>query len=113
MAGIADPSRFAASLTGAGWSIVGLAAYRDHHRYTARDLAAVADRAHAAGVNAVLTTEKDAVRLLPLRPLPLPMASVPLEVTIEPLEIGAGRTSSAPPFRDWLMKKLGLDRGRA
>ena len=39
----------------------------------------------------VLTTEKDLVRLLPLRPLPLPVAWVPLQVSIEPAaEFGRG-----------------------
>src|SRR5262249_1625803 len=62
LAGIAEPSRFQSSLMAAGWSITGLAAYGDHHRYTGRDLAAIAQKAHDAGVNAVVTTEKDAVR---------------------------------------------------
>jgi hypothetical protein len=63
----------------------------------------VAAAAHAAGVNAVVTTEKDAVRLLPLRPFPVPIAAVPLEVTLEPL-------GASPAFGDWLMRALARSR---
>jgi tetraacyldisaccharide 4'-kinase len=99
LAGIAEPERFVTSLEAAGWSVVGLVAYPDHHRYTRRDLDRLARKAHDAGVNAVVTTEKDAVRLLPFRPLPVPVAAIPLEVSLEPI-------APAPPFRDWLLDRL-------
>jgi tetraacyldisaccharide 4'-kinase len=101
LAGIAAPERFVTSLEGAGWSVVGLVAFRDHHRYSRRDLERVARAAHDAGVNAVVTTEKDAVRLLPFRPLPVPVAAIPLEVGLEPI-------APAPAFRDWLLERLTL-----
>jgi hypothetical protein len=44
----------------------------------------------------VLTTEKDAVRLLPLRPLPFAAAAVPLVIAIDGPE----------PFDSWLMRTL-------
>jgi len=103
LAGIAQPERFTASLAAAGWSIVGLRAYPDHHRYTFEDLDRVAAAAREAGVNAVVTTEKDAVRLLPLRPFPVPIAAVPLDVALEP--IGA-----APAFGDWLIHAVARSR---
>jgi len=103
LAGIAAPERFVTSLETAGWAIAGLVAYPDHHQYTRRDLERVARAAHDAGVNAVVTTEKDAVRLLPLRPLPVPVAAVPLEVNLDPL-------APAPPFRDWLLGRLAQGR---
>ncbi len=52
-----------------------------------RMAAAVAD----TGACGVLTTEKDAVRLLPLRPLPFAVAAMPLEVAVRT------RTSSSRP----------------
>ena len=70
--------------------------FGDHHAYRPADLARVAAAAREAGAAAALTTEKDAVRLLPLRPLPLPIAAVPLEVTVEP----------AAEFRSWLLGRL-------
>jgi tetraacyldisaccharide 4'-kinase len=93
LAGIARPERFARALTQAGWSVARLLRYRDHHPYTARDVAAIANAMAASGAAAVLTTDKDAVRLLPFRPLPVPIAALPLEVTIAP----------AAEFRDWLL----------
>jgi hypothetical protein len=44
----------------------------------------------------VLTTDKDAVRPRVLRPLPGPVAAVPLTVAVEP----------ADAFREWLMDRL-------
>lgn len=96
LAGIAQPERFTASLQADGWSIVGLQAFPDHHRYRLEDLERVAAAARDAGVNAVVTTEKDAVRLLPLRPFPIPIAAVSLDVTLEPI-------GPSPAFRDWLL----------
>jgi tetraacyldisaccharide 4'-kinase len=104
LAGIAQPERFVKSLEAAGWSIVGLVAHPDHHSYRPRDLERLARTAHDAGVNAVVTTEKDAVRLLPFRPLPVPVAAVPLNVTIEPID-------PAPGFRDWIVRRLAETRG--
>jgi tetraacyldisaccharide 4'-kinase len=96
LAGIARPARFTEALRGAGWQVAGTMEFVDHHRYSAKDVARIAERARTAGAGAVLTTEKDAIRLLPLRPLPVPVAAVPLEVTVEP----------ADRFRDWLVARL-------
>ncbi len=96
LAGIAEPDRFAQALRRAGWDVGHTAAFPDHHRYRRRDLAAVAAAVARTGAIGVLTTSKDAVRLLPLRPLPVPVAAVPLEVSIEP----------AGPFADWLQERL-------
>ena len=38
----------------------------------------------------VLTTEKDAIRLLSFRPLPVPIAAVPLDVAFDPAVIFDG-----------------------
>jgi tetraacyldisaccharide 4'-kinase len=96
LAGIARPERFAQSLRAAGWSVARTSGYPDHYPYDRRDLTRIADAAREAGASAVVTTEKDAMRLLPLRPLPLPIASVPLDVTIEP----------AAAFQSWLAGRL-------
>ena len=84
LAGIARPERFKLALESAGWTVARLMAFRDHHRYTHRDLDAIVRAAREARAIAILTTEKDAVRLLPLRPFPVPIAAVPLDVTVEP-----------------------------
>jgi len=100
VAGIARPDAFFADLERGGWHLVDRLAFRDHHAFTPRDLAAIAARAEAAGAEAVLTTEKDAVRLLPLRPLGFPAAYVPLTMTIEPADV----------FTPWLLDRLAAAR---
>jgi tetraacyldisaccharide 4'-kinase len=62
VAGIAHPDRFFAALKQAGHNVVDSIAFRDHHPYSPADIAAIAARASKVGANAVLTTEKDAVR---------------------------------------------------
>jgi len=59
----------------------------------------------AAGAAAIVTTEKDAVRLLPLRPLGVPVASVALTVDIRPLVIGGPSSDEAEPFDTWIVDK--------
>jgi tetraacyldisaccharide 4'-kinase len=92
VAGIAGPDRFKRALEADGWTVARFLTFRDHHRYTRRDLDAIGREARDARVTLVLTTEKDAVRLLPLRPFRTPIAAVPLDVTVEP----------AAAFRAWL-----------
>ncbi len=96
VAGIARPDGFFADLEAAGWRLVDRVAFRDHHAFTAADIAGLARRVREHGAAAVLTTEKDAVRLLPLRPLPFAAAFVPLTVTIEPEDV----------FTRWLLARL-------
>ncbi len=92
-AGIAGPERFREALRSSGWEVTELVAFPDHHRYRRKDLDRVAAAVASTGAGGAVTTEKDAMRLLRLRPLPVPIASIPLEVTVVP----------APEFRDWLV----------
>ena len=96
VAGIARPERFFQDLSAEGWALVGTLAFADHHRYDARDVARIAGAAKSAGARALATTEKDLMRLLPFRPLPLPVIWVPLTVRVEPDD----------RFRFWLSAKL-------
>jgi tetraacyldisaccharide 4'-kinase len=96
VAGIARPQRFFADLHAAGWPIARELPFRDHHRYSAADVARIFRAAREEGADLVVTTEKDLVRLLPFRPFPLPMAWAPLSVRIEP----------ADAFNQWLMASL-------
>ena len=76
-AGIAGPDRFADTLRASGWDVAELVAFPDHHRYERKDLDRVATAVSSTGAVGALTTEKDAMRLLRLRPLPVPIASIP------------------------------------
>ncbi len=57
------------------------------------------------GAQGVLTTDKDAVRLRVLRPLPVPVAAVPLTVAIDPAAAPAIDPAAAP-FEPWLLARL-------
>jgi hypothetical protein len=61
------------------------------------------ERARAVNATRVLTTEKDYVRLLPLRPFSLPVAWVPLTMEPEPID----------EFRAWLAAQLDAARDGA
>jgi len=96
VAGIARPERFVADVAAAGWDITGVLQFRDHHPFDARDVARIAAEARAKGSAIVLTTEKDAVRLSACDLGDLPIASVPLNVGVEPAEA----------FRAWLFERI-------
>lgn len=61
--GIARPVQFFQGLESAGLRLVGRTAFADHHPYTAADLDRIAAAATKAGAVALVTTEKDQVRL--------------------------------------------------
>lgn len=92
LAGIASPQRFFDDLSASGYTVVQVLAFRDHHPYSRRDVQRIFATATAAGAEAVLTTEKDFVRLLPHRPFSMPAGWVPLTMEPEPF----------PEFRRWL-----------
>jgi tetraacyldisaccharide 4'-kinase len=96
LAGIARPERFARHVRAAGWHVAAELAFPDHHPYSARDLRRIAHQMQTASAAIVLTTEKDLVRLLPLRPLPFPVAVAPFVLGVEP----------AAEFRTWLCERL-------
>jgi tetraacyldisaccharide 4'-kinase len=86
VAGLARPEGFFAAVSREGWTVADQLPFPDHHRYTRADLDRIVTITRAARAVMVLTTEKDLVRMLPLRPLPVPVAWVPLLVSIEPAE---------------------------
>ncbi len=72
-AGIAAPAAFADTLRNAGAVVEEMSAFADHHWYSSEDLSRLDARAAELGVDVLITTEKDWVRLrrlrLPRRPL--------------------------------------------
>ena len=96
VAGVARPEAFFAALRRGGYAVADTLAFRDHHPYSARDVAEIGRRAAASRARRVVTTEKDLVRLLPHAPFGFSLLSMPLAVTIEP----------AAAFRTWLEARL-------
>jgi tetraacyldisaccharide 4'-kinase len=86
VAGIARPRRFFDAARRHGWDVVQELAFRDHHWFDAADLRRMLAMARAVKADVILTTEKDAMRLLrlPLAPIPRTFAYLPMTVAIEP-----------------------------
>ena len=84
-AAVGNPRAFFADLCVAGFRVVGTQPFRDHHRYTARDLRRLEQRARGVGAEALLTTEKDAANLPEScrNGLELPLRVVGMELEVE------------------------------
>jgi tetraacyldisaccharide 4'-kinase len=86
--GIARPEQFFSGLESAGVSLAARIAFPDHHRYTPADVARLRSTAQSTGAAALLTTEKDRVRLGPLaaqllQAIPLDAARLHIEIEDE------------------------------
>jgi len=104
--GIARPEQFFAGLEAAGLHLSDRISFPDHHRYTAMDLKTLAATAHDKAAAALITTEKDQVRLGILAGsfpqwLPLQTAGLRIEIENESAAIDwlIDRLSSAPHDR--------------
>jgi tetraacyldisaccharide 4'-kinase len=81
-AGIANPRSLRQTITTLGVSICAEHYFPDHHPYTPDDLSALDRLAVQHGVDLLLTTEKDAVRLPQKLSLCVPVCQVGLEVKL-------------------------------
>ena len=102
VAGIARPQRFFDAARALGWDLVKEMAFRDHHWFRRRDLDRMLASARAESADVVLTTEKDAMRLLELHlgPIAPSFVYLPMTVAIEP----------AAEFRDFVSTRLAAAR---
>lgn len=82
-AGVAAPSSFANTMRELGAAVPSVVSFADHHWYSSGDMATLTSRARETGADALVTTEKDWVRLRRLAPPPMPLyiVSVRLELT--------------------------------
>ncbi|HIJ79091.1 MAG: tetraacyldisaccharide 4'-kinase [Desulfobulbaceae bacterium] len=64
-AGIANPEAFRHTLKKEKFLLTGFRSFNDHHQYTASDVNALVDSALARKARALITTEKDFVKLKP------------------------------------------------
>ena len=84
VAGIARPERFFGDVRAAGFDLAHTLVFRDHHRYSTRDAVRIQAEARTARAQAILTTEKDHVRLQRWLPFDPPLATMPLTLGVEP-----------------------------
>ena len=83
VAAIARPERFFAALRDQGWDIAREFVFHDHHWFSATDVRTIEQAARDAGVDVVMTTEKDAVRLEALVAPSPTWAVLPVEAVID------------------------------
>lgn len=91
--GIGNPLSFARTVRGLVRACAKLCAFRDHHPYTPAQVRRLDRAARRLGCHALLTTEKDAVRLPRVRTV-LPLWILRVSLKVEEI------------FFDWLTEKL-------
>ena len=82
--GIADNARVDASIEKLGAIIVGKMDFRDHHFYDDREIAVIEAEASRCHAEMVLTTEKDAVRLMGWAAFSIPLGIVGIVLEMIP-----------------------------
>jgi tetraacyldisaccharide 4'-kinase len=84
--GIARPGQFFDGLIAGGLKLVSRTAFPDHYCYTERDLKSLQKKARNAEATALVTTDKDMIRLgnlISSFPASMPLKRVPLRIEIE------------------------------
>ena len=94
-AGIARPEKFFRSLIGFGVYLRHTISFPDHHHYRPSDIALQEDQMREYAADALITTEKDFVRLPP---------DFAQKVAIFPITV---QFKDADAFTQFLLKKLG------
>ena len=97
--GIARPEQFFAGLEAAGMRVAARMVFRDHHRYSAHDVDRLLAAARSVGATALITTEKDQIRLGSLAaslPIELSFLTARLRVEIE------GEAAAVDALTRWL-----------
>jgi len=80
LSGIADPDYFSSLLRKCGMEIVEEVIFPDHHLYTTKDLTSIREK--VKGLDSVVTTEKDMVKLKKLKIDHLPVRALRIEMRI-------------------------------
>jgi tetraacyldisaccharide 4'-kinase len=82
LSGIAQPESFEKSLINLGAELVYSKRFADHHRFTQQEVLNVLNRSKKRGAEAILTTQKDAVRFPKLDRRDLPIYFMRVEIKI-------------------------------
>jgi len=80
LSGIADPAYFSALLKKMGAEVIREIIYPDHHRYTTQDLTSF--EKNVGGIDWIVATEKDMVKLKELHLDPFPVRALRIELRI-------------------------------
>ena len=82
LSGIAVPQSFENSLRSLGAKVIHCDRYADHHRYNAQEIIDAVNRAADYKADALLTTEKDAVRFPSLSNTPVPIYYLRVDIEL-------------------------------
>lgn len=82
LSGIAAPAGFERSLEEMGATILKRIRFADHHRYSQQEVLDIVNAADQSGADAILTTEKDAVRLPRIERCPVPVYFLRVDIEI-------------------------------
>jgi tetraacyldisaccharide 4'-kinase len=82
LSGIARPESFEKALIELGAQIEVARHYADHHRFNEKDIANLIERAARRDLDAIITTEKDSVRLPRVEKLSVPIYFLRVEIEI-------------------------------
>lgn len=102
--GIADNARVDASIEKLGGGIVGKMDFRDHHFYDDRDIAAIEAEASRSRAEMLLTTEKDAIRLMGWAAFSIPLGIMGIVLEMIP--------EDRLDFETWLLNLARTKTGR-
>lgn len=80
--GIASPDSFRKSLEESGIIIKGFVSFDDHYQFNRRDIDNLIKRAGETNSEILITTEKDAVRLIEFEPIPFPVWTMKIRMEI-------------------------------
>ena len=100
VSGIATPQSFIDNLTAAGLTVHAEKAYGDHHAYGEDDLIDLLKEAFFSGAEAVVTTEKDAVKMAPL------LEDSDLKIPVFVLPVGIRFTGDEAGFCERLIEAV-------
>jgi len=99
LSGIGNPNRFHHQAEQTGFHVREHFRFPDHHWYTRDELAAISAQSHE---DPILTTEKDAIRLLPLLERDPALIDTPIHIIQ-----GRWRMQEENRFMQWLESRLG------
>ncbi|MGA0334390.1 MAG: tetraacyldisaccharide 4'-kinase [Kiritimatiellia bacterium] len=95
LSGIAVPGGFERELLNYGALVAEHVTFADHHRYSMQEILDIIEQAKALNVDAIITTEKDAVRIPHLERRDMPMLYLRVEI-----EMFTGQEE----YRDWIRR---------
>lgn len=80
--GIGNPESFKKTLLSAGINLKGYKSYRDHYRYTPKDIEKIVEHSKKSDADWIITTEKDIMRLKELE-VPAKLVALAIEFSID------------------------------